>query len=165
MKGLIWSEATKEHMKAHPGMSDLAEKAYQIAANSGILAPFCPISIKFDSVIGESGCVDAPASGIITVQKRPGRKNWSRVTLEKPRPTKFVTIILHRDCQTLITAYCGEGAPREPWDKSMNDGEKITAIEFWRRHALTTDSSLGAIYKMSYEAYVNGEDPPGFYAP
>ena len=156
---LVIPEATKQHLLAHGNMVDLAQEVFDHHKKAGTLTPFKPICLYFHEIVGLSECRVTPPVGtktIILVQKRKGRTKWSKATEMPPIPTNCVTIILNKDL-SLITAYCGEPAPREPWDKSMNDVERYESIEFWSTHSLCLHE--GAEKKhMTYLEFINGAE-------
>jgi len=153
---LIVSEAAKRHLLAHPGVEDLAHQVYNHHKKLGTLKPFTPLSLKFAEVVGYSECLQverASDSDTILVQRRIGRNQWSRAVESPPVASNNVVIIVGNN-DNLITAYVGDPAPREPWDKSMNDAQKSESVKWWRTHALCLQD--GAVTtSMKYKEFCN----------
>lgn len=149
---LVLPPKTKEHMAAHREVGDLIEEAtarLQLPKDGSFLAT----EIDFGRVIGRSGCVATQPVAIgekTLFAKRVARDKPSRVVVgrEGPETTKLVVLAFAdkavRGQYVLITAYVGELAPKEPWDRSMVSGsaEAVAALEFWCCHALVHDPAV-----------------------
>jgi len=136
----------QEHLRAHPEVDVVLGEA--IAC---ITLPrrgeFLAIAVEMGRVVGRSGCVPtAPIhpSEPATFALRVGRDKPSRVVVGVEGPEATTVVILafadKRDARTyvLITAFVGDLAPKEPWDRSMVRGsaEHREALAFWCSHAL-----------------------------
>lgn len=132
------SDTTKKHLLAHPGVEDLIEHAYSKLLKTGLIKPWTPLPYKFQNIIGNSECLEVKSvkdDELILCQRRIGRDKWSRAVEDSPVPCDTLTMIVGKD-NNLITAYVGHPAPREPWDKSMNESQRRESVEFWRKNAL-----------------------------
>jgi len=72
-------------------------------------------------------------------QRTPDRPPSRLVDRLAPRPDDRVTFVVLRGATpTLLTAYAGPSAPREPGDPSLPDQgpEREEAVKFWAEHAL-----------------------------
>jgi|TARA_R110001583_G_scaffold53441_3_gene164843 hypothetical protein len=74
---------------------------------------------------------------------RANRAGPSRLVSRESRPCREMVLIAGPgrspgDEPLIYTAYGSQVvAPREPWDKSMNDEERAEARAFWSEHALS----------------------------
>ncbi len=100
-------------------------------------------SHDFGGIIGESICVPTVEGDKIIYAQRPNRQGLTRFVKNKSlRPVSVFTVVLKCDQKSkeeqyiLITAYIGENAPPEPWDKMATD----ESLEFWNQHALVWGS-------------------------
>lgn len=97
----------------------------------------------FGDTIGESICVETEDGDEIVFAQRRNRNGLTRFVKSKPlQPTSSFTVVLIPDKKSekeqylLITAYVGEKAPEEPWDKFATP----ESVEFWNSHALVWGS-------------------------
>lgn len=92
--------------------------------------------VVFEHQIGETICVSTGPGDQIVFALRPGRRGLSRfVVNRKPEPCSSIVVILKAgDCgeYILITAFIGQRAEPEPWDKNANGN----SLAFWNSHAL-----------------------------
>lgn len=96
-------------------------------------------SHDFGDVIGESIRVVTDEHDEIVYAQRYRRKGLTRFAKNRTlRPTSVLTVCLKRDSYVdieqyiLMTAYIGEQAPPEPWDK---DATPESAL-YWKQNAL-----------------------------
>jgi hypothetical protein len=81
---------------------------------------------------------DPPVTDVI-MQVRGNRVGESRMTSLKSRQTDQLTVIVgpHNGEIILYTAFGGPATPREPFDPSLNEEERVRSVEFWSKHALS----------------------------
>jgi hypothetical protein len=95
----------------------------------------------FDSVVGESNCVETRPGDRIMFARRAGRKTYTRFVLNRSsQETRCITVILHRrnnGTYVVGTAHFGRRAPLEPWGSRKASRESLV---FWKRHALVWGS-------------------------
>jgi len=93
---------------------------------------------------GPSAGDDPIAEDEVEYVTRANRAGPSRLVSREPRPCREMVLIAGPgespgDEPLIYTAYGSQVvAPREPWDKSMNDEEKAEAKAFWGEHALSS---------------------------
>ena len=95
----------------------------------------------FGRIVGTSVCVPTTDADEIVWAKRPKRSGHSRfVKNRKSEPCSKVVVILKKmtrsDCYVLITAFVGNRAEPEPWDRNATS----QSSEFWASHALVWGS-------------------------
>ena len=100
-------------------------------------------SHDFEEVIGESIRVQTDENDTIIYAQRPNRAGLTRFVKNRSlRPTSVFTVVLKRDALVaaeqyiLMTAYVGEPAPPEPWDKMATSESML----FWNSNALVWGS-------------------------
>lgn len=98
-------------------------------------------TVNFENVSGEAYCVETDGNDEIVYAKRPNRDGYSRFVLNKNgQITNRLTIVLkkavEKNSYVLITAYWGEVAEPEPWDKRATPKSR----KFWEKHALVWGS-------------------------
>jgi hypothetical protein len=76
----------------------------------------------------------------VTYVTRGNRPGPSRMVDAPPAMTRKVTVVMgeHGGSTVLFTAYGGPCAPREPWDTSLSDEERLDSKIFWAQHALSS---------------------------
>jgi len=132
------------------------------------------IEIKFNKIIGKTSCIKTQKikyNEKTYFAQRIGRPYPSRVIKTQKQDCDTVTIILKPFFKTqdiprlyaemnpkplyftLITAYIGYKAEKEPWDISIkNEEEKTAALDFWCNHALIFDpETMENVQKKSYK--------------
>lgn len=80
----------------------------------------------------------------VTYTTRGDRGGASRMVQRAPRKVPVVTVVAgphDGHPWVLFTIYGGPSAPREPWDKSLNDGQRAESIAFWEEHALSVEKA------------------------
>ena len=97
---------------------------------------FVERTVTHDHVVGQSKVVTIQPGNIIFYAQRPRRDGLSKfVAQREPEDTTSVTVVLKKtdeqDTYVLITAYIGEKAGLEPWDRRATDQD----MEYWRAHA------------------------------
>lgn len=98
---------------------------------------FVERTVQDNEVIGVSKVVAIDPNDKVFYAKRPKRFGYSKfVENREPEETNTVTVVLKQDeadsnTYILITAYSGEKAGLEPYDKRAGDGDR----EYWRTHA------------------------------
>lgn len=129
------------HMQAHKDVLHLIPEA--VNAVAAIVEGISVNTVDLERSVGYAGCVPTTDADKIAMVARPGRKTLSRVVFNRSKPpTSFVTVVIRRnkDRINLITAYCGQPAPREPLDKTLTDPREIAESKaFWKTHALILD--------------------------
>lgn len=118
---------------------------------------------EFDHVVGETLCVETDESSDIVYAIRPSRNGYSKFVMNKdPEPTRYMTVILKKDDKvggyTIVTAYFGRLAPREPWGENPTKEQ----CEFWKNHALVMwdDPSLSKKDRRRNFHYIFGSMMP-----
>lgn len=103
----------------------------------------------FDRVIGKCTCVPVTSKDEIVMCQRKGRRGFTPMVKgrEGVDSRGVVTVLKKKDDEPdaliLLTAYIGDGlAPKEPWDRSCTNKERLEAIKFWYHHALLFDEEL-----------------------
>lgn len=123
----------QSHSAVLPLLPETIAKIHSQARES-----FCE-EIKFNRTIGETICVSTTDADEIVYAQRPNRRGLTRfVKNRQPEKTNsivacFMTADGMGGSYILTTAFIGERAPAEPWDKKWAD-EKSFA--FWTSHAL-----------------------------
>lgn len=92
--------------------------------------------IDFGQTIGKTICVETGPSDQILFAQRSGRCGHTRFVLNRAaEPCSSIVVILKArdyDEYVLITAYIGQLAEPEPWDRKATEKSKA----FWNSHAL-----------------------------
>ena len=97
--------------------------------------------VDFDHIVGETTCVVTGPGDQIIFSQRPKRFGLTRFVMNrKPEPSCSVVVILKKadygDDYVLITAFVGEKAEPEPWDRNATE----KSLAFWSTHALVWGS-------------------------
>lgn len=137
----VW---TYESSHIHAGVNAvLAEVLAKMSPEGG----FVRTTVDLGRVVGHDNCVPTTDADEIVFAQREGRQGLTRFTKSaEPVATSEVSVIMCRDKEhggrwTLITAFFGALAPREPWDPNIkSDSERVDAREFWSSHALAWGS-------------------------
>ena len=130
---------TIEHMKAHPNvnMAHIIEAIGKIDNYDG---KFSIGPVDMGRTIGKDNCVEMMPSDEIKYMYRNGREHTSPIAVGKsPVDTNLLTVGICRDDDgknTMFTAFYGQLAPKEPWDKSLTPAQKAESEQFWSTHAL-----------------------------
>jgi len=77
----------------------------------------------------------------VVYETRGNRRGPSRLVNRPHRPCRRMVLVAGpgRDEPIIYTAYgtqAEEPSPREPWDRSLSEDDKIVASAFWAQHAL-----------------------------
>lgn len=102
--------------------------------------------VDFGRLIGETVCVGTTDADEIVFAQRPRRAGLTRFVKNRvAEPCSAVTVILkmgdRSSTYVLITAFLGQLAEKEPWDRSIRtDDEFARAKNFWSAHALVWGS-------------------------
>jgi hypothetical protein len=133
----------------HRGVEQLLADAIAAATLGG--REFLTHCVDFRRTIGLSTCVPTSPGDQIIYAVRRGRTGYSRFVLgRQPVPSPYLTVVLRRGPEsregtaTLVTAFVGRPAAREPFDPRATDED----VAFWREHALVWDEEeivLGTI--------------------
>lgn len=106
-------------------------------------------SHNFRQTIGTTICVTTGPRDRIVFACRKNRPDGHTRFVENrnPEPTSWVTIglkLLDDGTYQIRTAYCGEKAPPEPWDKYVRNKSKEwrASKDFWSSHALIWNPEL-----------------------
>ena len=136
-----------KHMVAHSDVSvDLIKEAIgKIDFEEG----FKVAEIEFDHIIGNTSCVEVDANDVVEYHQRIGRLGETPFVKKAPQPTNKMVVIIKEDyfnlgLPTMITAFIGSKATKEPWDPSCTEEELEEAKAFWSTHALCYDESVFA---------------------
>lgn len=101
---------------------------------------FIQAQVGFNRVIGEKTLVQVKGGDNIVYAVRRGRKGHTKfVKNRQPVACSSVCIVLKRTTTgsyVIITAFIGEVAEPEPWDKKATSA----SLSFWERHALVYGS-------------------------
>lgn len=102
--------------------------------------------IDMEHIIGYSSCVPTTDEDEVILVYRKNREGWTRMVKNRTGvPTSKITIVLkeHDGYLRCLTAYIGEGAPKEPWDRSLKNNKEIKeSVTFWSKHALLWNEEL-----------------------
>lgn len=135
----IYEIVDNEHMEAHKTVTTeiLAEAISKMDVNS----PFLMETVAFDREIGLSDLVSVAANDYVREKYRKGREGVTPICYNKePQKTNLLTVGICLDDDnryTVFTAFYGEKAPREPWDKNISSEQEQKESEtFWRNHAI-----------------------------
>lgn len=97
--------------------------------------------VDFGRVIGASAKVATAPGDDVYFARRVGRDTLTRfVRGREAEPTSVLSFIASKRNRTLVTAYFGTLAPREPDDVFESEAARQAAVEFWARHALVHGS-------------------------
>ena len=151
---------TEDHLRAHPEvLAFLAEAIGRVDLPRN--GEFLATEVAMGRVVGRSGCVPMWHIGPndrATFALRVGREKPSRVMVgaEGPETTKVVVLAFAAKeaagTYVLVTAFVGELAPKEPWDRNIRtEAEAKESLDFWVSHALVYDSSvMGDVFESTW---------------
>lgn len=138
---IVVSDQTKKHLEAHQGILPLLPEAV-----SRICLPDgdeLVREIQMGRIVGKDYCCETGQISRDTFTSfvwRPGRRGPSRVILiDTLQDTDLVSVVAKRVSDgefSLITAFLGRLAPREPWDPWLDSFEEMESLVFWLSHAL-----------------------------
>lgn len=120
------------HSAANPELSVLVAEVLG-KVNGGV--QFTAANVDLGRVVGVTSCVPTELGDDIVFAQRPNRFGLTRfVRNRQPEKTSFVSVILlRRDYgYELVSAWVGELAPPEPWDRRAT----AESVPFWSTHAL-----------------------------
>jgi hypothetical protein len=98
---------------------------------------FANISVPMLRVIGNSTCVPTDSNDMVVYAQRVDRAGITRFVIDRAAvPSSKIQVILKatadRSKWVLITAFIGDAAEPEPWDRKATP----RSADFWRSHAL-----------------------------
>ena len=136
------------HIYPEGGLSGkLISKALSLMYANGV--PFKKKEVHFRETIGFSHCVKtSPEDEIVMVYRKGHRGKTPMVKGREPEPCNTLTVVIRRDKDyenhyTLITAFIGKGATREPWDTCIRTAaDRKQCEEYWSTHAMLYDPKL-----------------------
>lgn len=157
---IIVPPKAEDHLRAHPEVGVILAEVIgrvMLPRDCGFLA----VAVNMGRVVGRSGCVKAPRVGFNDPAKfalRVGREKPSRVIVGVEGPEVTTVVILAFPAKeltgtyVLVTAFVGELAPKEPWDRNLgSELERQESLEFWSTHALVFDASvMGGSFESSW---------------
>ncbi len=120
----------------HASVLDVLPEALEKINSKG--RTFIVEEVRFDRIIGESTCVVTGPDDVIVFAQRPKRFGLTRfVKNRQPEPSSSVVVILKTADEQpgtfiLVTAFIGELAEPEPWDRKATQNSR----KFWSEHAL-----------------------------
>jgi hypothetical protein len=118
----------------HAGVAELLPEALSRVFLAG--EQFSVQEVQFGRVVGVTTCVETSGSDIVVFAQRPRRFGLSRfVKNRQPEPCSNIVVILKAGGYgeyILITAFVGQKAEPEPWDRNATD----KSVAFWNSHAL-----------------------------
>jgi hypothetical protein len=109
----------------------VAEALGRVVGGEGFIA----LHVDLGREVGLTACVLADDSDAVVYAQRPNRFDLTRfVRNRQAEPTRFISVVLKqtRAGYELVTAWVGELAPPEPWDRNS----KPESLGFWSSHAL-----------------------------
>lgn len=133
---LMSGEEVVDRPNSHLHMEhQLLERALGMINSAG--RDFMVEEVFMGEQVGYSHCVETNEDDQIIYAYRPHRFGPTRFVINrKTEPTESVTVILKRTedpaTMVLISAWAGNPAPPEPWDKNAADNSQA----FWSNHAL-----------------------------
>lgn len=122
----------------------LLEAIFKIRAKYGVTKA----TVDMGRIVGKTTCVPVtPDDNIVYVYRKNRKGETPMVIGKEPEDCRKVTAVLLRKRgekgAKLLTAYIGNGAPREPWDRSIkSEEEQMESDTFWCSHALIFDKEL-----------------------
>lgn len=131
--------------EAHLEVIDSALKDAGSATFVAILVPLPGSVPSLPSLLYGPACGDDPVpEAHVWYFRRGERKGPSRMVARPPRMVRRMVIVAARDADgggwRVFTAYGSQVlAPREWWDRSMNEEEAHEAFLFWKDHALASE--------------------------
>jgi len=154
------------HLQAHPGVLQILEEGCALL-ELPTDGSFLTTTVDFGRVVGGNSCIPTETiktTGRALFAHRHGRPGPSRVVVvEELPPTTTLAIIAFQsqDRRTgrrepgtyvLVTAFPGDIAEREPWDRNFGtEQEARKALQFWCRHALAHDPKvMGEVFESTW---------------
>lgn len=128
----------RDESHIHGPVADLLVEAFEkIVLND---EQFKVVQVDFDRIVGKSTCVVTSSQDEIIFAKRPARFGLTRFVKNREAvPCKSIVVILKKaggNQYVLITAFIGEKAEPEPWDRNAT----AKSVEFWNSHAMVWNS-------------------------
>ncbi len=159
---IIIGARAREHMLIHADVGAVLTEAIsklRLPRNGA----FLETDVDLGCIVGKTTCLQTDPIDPTTVAyfaKRNGRQAPSRVLPgETPAAdTSHVAIVARSlgepGVYTLVTAWLGEKAKKEPWDKALTtDAERVECLNFWCRHALIHEpATMEPIFESSWSA-------------
>ena len=139
------SRKTQSHIEAHPKIIDYLPETISKTSLPKKQKNRIRMEIDLNKIVGKSSLIktDPITNNSDTYFSiRKGREGPSRVMLdEKPKETSIISIVvdpIDEKQYSLISAWYGHIAPKEPWDKSLLKDKKALdkSLIFWCCHAL-----------------------------
>lgn len=135
----------RHRSKYHPSVFKILPKVLlEVSSNN---RTFIKEVVDMGEIVGNTICVETNSEDEIFYAQRYNRKGLTRfVQNRKPIPSSKVCVILMLDDVDkkdfiLITAFVGESAPAEPWDKNATENSR----PFWDTHALIMDNTYDLV--------------------
>ena len=139
------SNKTLFHLEAHPKIIDYLSEAISKTSLPKKQEDRIRMEIDLKKIVGKSSLINTEPitnNSDTYFSIRKGREGPSRVVLdEKPKETSIISIVvdpIDEKQYSLISAWYGHIAPKEPWDKSILIDKKALdkSLSFWCCHAL-----------------------------
>jgi hypothetical protein len=139
------SNKTLSHLEAHPKIIDYLSEAISKTSIPIKQKDRIRIEIDLKKIVGKSSLINTEPitnNSDTYFSIRKGREGPSRVVLdEQQKETSIISVVLDPivDKQySLISAWYGHNAPREPWDNSLLKYRKALdeSLSFWCCHAI-----------------------------
>ena len=135
-----------QHMEAHSEVSlvDIREALSKIDMKG---ETFYINHVDLGRVVGKSGCVPITPKDKVRMYYRKNREGMTPFVFgREPVPTSCIVVGVCYDARQarykLVTAFYGNLATREPWDRNIESPEERAAcVEFWNTHALIYDEA------------------------
>lgn len=126
------------HIKEHKVPLHLIEYAIEESEiGPGDREGIVTLTYDFDYRIGFNRCVKITEDDHVVMVTRGTRLGTTpMVKGRNPEPTSLLTLILSVPNHCVVTGYYGAHAPREPWDPSLTEAERLESQTFWSQHAL-----------------------------
>jgi len=137
-----------ERLDSHLNI-DVQTIVRDVLKTKGLYESFVKIHRTYNEVIGNTYCVRITKKDRLSFQARPGRKGFSHIVDNRePEPCKSVVITLKQIQYgyIILTAYIGEPAPPEPWDRDELEKDERgyrealnESLDFWSFHAFVKE--------------------------
>lgn len=157
---IVVTDETREHMKAHPEVENILEEVLlnvELPQDKSVYGK----EIDMGRVVGKSACVKLKKISLSEKScfaLRINREKASHVILDTEGDSTSKVIVWARFDENfnqyiLRTAYIGNLAPAEPWDKSLKtETQKQESLDFWCEHALLYQKDvMGEPFESTWE--------------
>ena len=147
----------RHHSHLHKNTEELLPRVFRHINANG--RPFFVEEIDIGREIGTSSCVETTNRDTIFYANRNGRMGPTRFVMgRKPESTSKVTVVCKKDDiddhYILMTAYIGEKAEPEPWDKNAT----TESDSFWQSHALIAEEHGNEIMQETVHLAEGGQE-------